>query len=125
VLQRICKAISQETGRNKTLLTRETVTTTLNRIMIGWLIISVGTSQSCLSSCRTTCSQEVATVAVRQAQAARAGNEAVFNYRPASGVGPCRTYYSDEQLSVGETVNLSPRAGCGKSACPVACPAKG
>jgi RNA-directed DNA polymerase len=35
-VQRICKAISQETGRNKTLLTRETVITTLNRIMIGW-----------------------------------------------------------------------------------------
>ena len=35
-VQRICKAISQETGRNKTLLAQETVTTTLNRIMIGW-----------------------------------------------------------------------------------------
>jgi RNA-directed DNA polymerase len=33
---RICKAISQETGRNKTLLAHETVITTLNRIMIGW-----------------------------------------------------------------------------------------
>jgi hypothetical protein len=35
-VQRICKAISQETGRNKTLLTQETVITTLNRMMIGW-----------------------------------------------------------------------------------------
>jgi RNA-directed DNA polymerase len=35
-VQRICKAISQETGRNKTLLAQETVITTLNRIMIGW-----------------------------------------------------------------------------------------
>jgi hypothetical protein len=35
-VQRICKAISQETGRHKTLLAQETVITTLNRIMIGW-----------------------------------------------------------------------------------------
>jgi group II intron reverse transcriptase/maturase len=35
-VQRICKAISQETGRNKTLLAQETVITTLNRMMIGW-----------------------------------------------------------------------------------------
>ena len=35
-VQRICKAISQETGRNKTLLAQETVITTLNRLMIGW-----------------------------------------------------------------------------------------
>src|SRR5207344_2003540 len=35
-VQRICQAISQETGRNKTILAQETVITTLNRIMIGW-----------------------------------------------------------------------------------------
>jgi len=35
-VQRICKAISQETGRNKTLLAQETVIKTLNRMMIGW-----------------------------------------------------------------------------------------
>jgi len=35
-VQRICKAISQETGRNKTLLAQETVITTLNRMMTGW-----------------------------------------------------------------------------------------
>jgi len=35
-VQRICQAISHETGRNKTLLAQETVITTLNRIMIGW-----------------------------------------------------------------------------------------
>jgi RNA-directed DNA polymerase len=35
-VQRICKAISQETGRDKTLLAQETVITTLNRLMIGW-----------------------------------------------------------------------------------------
>src|ERR1700747_3480315 len=35
-VQRICKAISQETGRNKTLLAQETVITTLHRMRIGW-----------------------------------------------------------------------------------------
>jgi hypothetical protein len=33
---RICKAISSETGRNKTLRDRDTVVETLNRMMIGW-----------------------------------------------------------------------------------------
>jgi len=35
-VQRICEAISQETGRNKTLLDQETVIKTLNRVMVGW-----------------------------------------------------------------------------------------
>ena len=35
-VQRICKAISQETGRDKTLLAQETVIKTLNRRMVGW-----------------------------------------------------------------------------------------
>src|ERR1700740_2707737 len=35
-VQRICKAISQETGRNKTLLDQETVIKTLNHMMVGW-----------------------------------------------------------------------------------------
>src|SRR5262244_3722547 len=33
---RICEAISQATGRNKTLLAQETVIETLNRMMVGW-----------------------------------------------------------------------------------------
>ena len=33
---RICKAISSETGRNKTWLDREPVVVTLNRMMLGW-----------------------------------------------------------------------------------------
>jgi RNA-directed DNA polymerase len=35
-VRRICEAISHETGRNKTLWDPETVTATLNRMMIGW-----------------------------------------------------------------------------------------
>ena len=35
-VQRICEAISNETGRNKLLLAHETVIATLNRMMIGW-----------------------------------------------------------------------------------------
>src|SRR5262245_27124829 len=35
-VQRICAAISQETGRNKTLLDQEAVIKTLNRMMVGW-----------------------------------------------------------------------------------------
>ena len=35
-VQRICRAISEETGRNKTLLEQETVIEALNRMMVGW-----------------------------------------------------------------------------------------
>ena len=35
-VQRICEAISHETGRNKTLSDPDTVVVTLNRMMIGW-----------------------------------------------------------------------------------------
>ena len=35
-VQRICAAISRETGRDKTLLAQETVIQTLNRMMVGW-----------------------------------------------------------------------------------------
>jgi hypothetical protein len=35
-VQRICRAISEETRRSKTLLDRTTVVATLNRKMIGW-----------------------------------------------------------------------------------------
>ena len=35
-VQRICRAISDETGRNKTLLDSKTVVDRLNRMMIGW-----------------------------------------------------------------------------------------
>jgi len=35
-VQRICTAMSDETGRNKTLLAQEAVITTLNRMMMGW-----------------------------------------------------------------------------------------
>lgn len=34
---RICRAISNETGRNKTLLDHETMGATLNRMTIGWV----------------------------------------------------------------------------------------
>src|SRR5438132_10423362 len=35
-VSRICEAISNETGRHKTLLEQETVAGTLNRMMVGW-----------------------------------------------------------------------------------------
>jgi RNA-directed DNA polymerase len=35
-VQRICEALSRETGRNKTLLAQEAVIETLNRMLVGW-----------------------------------------------------------------------------------------
>src|SRR5262249_15655938 len=47
-VQRMCEAMSQETGRNQTLLGQDTVIQTLNRMMVGWAnyfcLGSVGTA---------------------------------------------------------------------------------
>jgi hypothetical protein len=62
-VQRICEAISQETGRDKTLWDPETVVVTLNRMMIGWAnYFCLGTRQQSLSGCTTPCPPKAASV---------------------------------------------------------------
>ena len=118
---RICKAISQETGRNKTLLAQETVITTLNRIMIGWV------NYFCLGpvSHAYRAVERHARKRLRQWLCAKHQLRwpATKQYPAGAAMhqvlGPRLAYRSDQQLSVGETVTLSPRAGCARCACPV------
>src|SRR5215472_8562787 len=58
-VQRICAAISQETGRNKTLLAQEMVIKTLNRMMVGWAnYFCLGPVSKALRRCRSTCQEK-------------------------------------------------------------------
>jgi len=85
---------------------------------VGELLL-FGASQSCLSSYRTTCSSTVAPVAVCQAQAPMAGDQTISGGRSASEAWARPAEYTDDQLSVGHLVTLSPKAECAKRACSV------
>jgi len=52
---------------------------------------------------------------VCQAQTGLARDQAVSEELSARSAGPRTLYHPDAQLSVGDTVTLSPRAGCGTS----------
>ena len=100
---------------------RGRVVAKLNRMMIGLgELLLPGAGQQSLPGGGATRPEEAASVAVRQAQSVRAGDQADFRKRLCtmswvwSGL-PTRT----RSFPWATRVSLSPRAGCGKSACPV------
>ena len=119
-VQRLCKTISEMTRRSQTQQDAETLVGALNR-KTQWLgqLLLPGAGQSSLPSSGATHLPEVSPVAVCQTQRAGTGKHAVSPEGPASKVWLGSTYCADRQLSVGDGVNLSPRAGCVNRACPV------
>ena len=117
---RICETISEATGRIHILLDQEMVVANLNRTMIGGgeLLLSRA-SQHGISSGGQSRLQEAASVVVCQAQSVGVGNPEVSGGIPAQTVRPRLSYQAEEQFPLGNIVNLSPRAGCLKQACPV------
>jgi hypothetical protein len=85
---------------------------------VGQLLL-FRTSQQGLSSNRRSRSQEAASVAVCQASNTRVGGQKVRGRNAAWGARLNPPDQADEQFSVGNTVILFPRAGCGCSARPV------
>jgi group II intron reverse transcriptase/maturase len=85
---------------------------------LGQLLLP-GAGQSSLPSSGATHLPAVSPVAVCQTQRAGTGKHAVSPEGSASKVWPGSTYQPDRQFSVGDSVNLSPRAGCVNRACPV------
>ena len=78
-MQRICEAISQETGRNKTLLAQETVVTTLNRMMIGWAnYFCLGPVSKAYRAVERHARRRLRQWLCAKHKTARAGNQAVF-----------------------------------------------
>ena len=117
-VQRICEAISRETGRNKTLLAQETVIQTLN-MMVGWAnYFCLGPVSNAYRAIERHARRRLRQW-LCQAQDTMAGDQTISGSRPASGAWARPAQYADDQLSVGDLVTLSPRAECAKSACSV------
>jgi group II intron reverse transcriptase/maturase len=116
---RICETISELTGRDQTLLDQETVVGKLNRSMIGWANYFCLGPVSKAYQAVDQHAHEAASVVVCQAQSVRVRDQAVPGSIPAPSGGPRLPYQANEQLSVGDIVKLSPRAGCLKQARPV------
>src|SRR5262249_10470478 len=111
---------SAETGRNRILLDDVAVVATLNRIMFGWAnYFCLGPVSKAYRAVGTTRPQEASSVAVCQTQTVVARDQAVSGLGIARWVGLGVPHAADAQLPVDEIVNLSPRAGCGKTARPV------
>ena len=113
-VQRICRAISDETGRDKVWQDSKTVVDKLNRMMIGWAnYFCLGPVSKAYSAVDHARPPEAASVAMRQTQRAAAGIQTVPGSVSALCVwlGPVTT--PDREPSVGESVSLfrEPDAG--------------
>ena len=117
---RVCAAISEATGRDRTLLDAGAVVGQLNRTLVGWAnYFRLGPVSKAYRAVDQHALRRLRQRAVRQAQGAATGDRPV----PRPVAVPCaRTgppVRADRQLPVGESVMPSPRAGCGKPARPV------
>ena len=116
---RICRAISEETKRNRTQLDHKYVVTKLNQMMNGWA------NYFCLGSA------DKANRAIELHARKRLRQWLCIKHKapwPAFGVSSrklahhvwaCPSYSAEAQLFVSELVTFPPGAGSGKSACPV------
>ena len=118
-VQRLCKAISEMTRRSQTQQDAATLVAALNRKINGWA------NYFCLGpvSKAYRAVEEHTRRRLRQwlyvKHNERAGGTAFSPTSSASEVWLGSTYSADPQFSVGESVTLSPRAGCVNCACPV------
>ncbi len=114
---RICEAISEMTGRDQTLLEQELVVAKLNRMMIGWA------NYFCLGPVSNAYNTVEKHACKRLRQWLCAKHKVMSGTQRFSrashyvlGLVP---YQAATPFPVGDIVNLSPRAGSGKSAHPV------
>ena len=119
-VQRICRAISDETGRDTVWLdpkdNRGQAQSDDDRL--GQLLLS-GASQQSLQCGRYTRPPEAASVAMRQTQGAATGHTSVFRKRLCTPCLAWSSYHTGPRAFRGRKRESFPRAGCGKSASPV------
>jgi len=76
---------------------------TLNRMMIGWAnYFCLGPVSKAYRAVERHARKRLRQWLCAKHKLRGQGTKQFFNYCPASGVGPGRTYYSDQQLSVGK-----------------------
>ena len=112
-VQRFCKAISEMTRRSQTQQEAATLVAALNRKINGWAnYFCLGpVSHAYRAVEQHTCRRLRQWLCVKHKE--RAGGNSGFPSGPASEVWLGSPYHADPQFSVGESVTLSPRAGCG------------
>ena len=117
---RICEAISEMTGRDQTLLDQEIVVAEAqpHDDWVGQLLLSRASQQGLSGGRINTLARGCVSGCVPSTKWGGRGPSG-FRSLPARRAGPRPPYQADEQFPVGDLVNLSPRAGCGKSARPV------
>src|ERR1700730_12225411 len=92
----------------------------LNRTMIGWAnYFCLGPVSKAYRAVDQHARERLRQWLCAKHKGVGTGDQAVSGHIPASTVGPRLPYQADEQCPVGDIVNLSPRAGCLKQACPV------
>ena len=92
----------------------------LNRLLLGWSnYFCLGPVSRAYRAVDRHVRQSASPVALRQAQGEDPGDVTVPRSVPVRRVGADPPERTDEELPVGESMSSCPRAGCGKTACPV------
>ncbi len=119
-VQRLCKSISEMTRRSQTQQDAATLVASLNRKINGWAnYFCLGPVSKAYRAVEEHTRRRLRQWAVCQTQRAGRWEHAFSRASSASEVWLGSTYCADRQFSVGDNVNLSPRAGCVNCACPV------
>ena len=97
-----------------------TVVAKLNRMMIGWAnYFCLGPVSKAYRAVEQHTRRRLRQWLCAKHKVSGPGTKRFPEPAPASEVWPGSPYHADRQFSVGDIVNLSPRAGCVKCACPV------
>jgi len=118
-VQRICRAISDETGRDKVWQDSKTIVERLNRMLIGWANYFFW-GQSAKPTVRSICMPAGGCVGGYATNTkSRSRHTNVFRRRLFTLCTGWSSYHTGPRTFRGRKRESFPRAGCGKSACPV------
>ena len=119
-VQRLCKSISEMTRRSQTQQDAATLVASLNRKINGWAnYFCLGPVSKAYRAVEEHTRRRLRQWLGCQTQRAGRGDCAFSPTSSASEVWLGSPYSADRQFSMGDNVNLSPRAGCVNCACPV------
>ena len=112
-VQRVCREISDMTQRRWLLLDAQDRVARINWLLRGW------SNYFCLGPVSKAYRSVDASMAAQEAQGAGRGDGTLPRRVPVPGAGTPPAPGAYAQLPVGDRVSPCPKAGCGKTACPV------